>query len=244
MEQLEGKKRVVIEHVKPEINCGRFPAKRVVGEEVTVTADIFGDGHDEVKAQVLYRNTNTDSEDWAAVPMEFLGNDRWQATFTPEAMGRYEYTVEGWVDHFYTWQKGLKKKFEANQDVTVELQIGAQKLEETAAKAGGQQQEQLYSIAHQLRHNPNHADAVALATSADTSEQMRASAERENVTIYDKRLQLDVERQKALFSAWYEFFPRSAAPIAHGEPGSPGCEDGLLFLPFLKACPMGWMGGR
>ncbi|GAB3529691.1 alpha-1,4-glucan--maltose-1-phosphate maltosyltransferase [Pontibacter brevis] len=219
MEHLAGTKRIVIENVKPEINCGRFPAKRVVGEEVTVTADIFGDGHDEVKAQLIYRNTrDTDSENWTAVPMEFLGNDRWQVTFKPDSMGRYEYTLEGWVDHFYTWQKGLKKKFEAGQDIAVELQIGAEMIEATAAPAEEQLRDKLHSIAHQLRHNPNHADAVALATGSEVSELMSTTGERQNVTTYDKRLQLYVERKKALFSAWYEFFPRSASPLAgqHG----------------------------
>ncbi|MCJ8164557.1 alpha-1,4-glucan--maltose-1-phosphate maltosyltransferase [Pontibacter sp. E15-1] len=218
MEQLEGTKRIIIENVKPEINCGRFPAKRVVGEEITVTADIFGDGHDEVKAQLVYRNTSVEGEDWTAVPMEFLGNDSWRATFTPKAMGRYEYTLQGWVDHFYTWQKGLSKKFEANQDVTVELQIGAQMLEGVAAQVGGEEQDRLYSYAYQLRHNQSHADAVALATSGEVSEQMRDSEELKNVSTYDRRLKLDVERKKALFSAWYEFFPRSSAQQAgqHG----------------------------
>jgi starch synthase (maltosyl-transferring) len=216
MEQLEGTKRIVIEHVKPEINCGRYPAKRVVGEEMTVTADVFGDGHDEVKAQLLYRHTKR--KKWTEVPMQFLGNDRWQATFTPDSMGRYEYTIEGWVDHFYTWQKGLKKKFEANQDITIELQIGAQMLEDAASTAKVGQQKRLYKWADQLRNNHSHADAVALATSHDVTDLLNASTERQNITTYDKLLQLDVERHKALFSAWYEFFPRSAAQQAgqHG----------------------------
>jgi starch synthase (maltosyl-transferring) len=218
MEQLEGTKRIVIENVKPQINCGRYPAKRVVGEEITVTADIFGDGHDEVKAQVIYRNTNSDTGDWTAVPMQFMGNDRWEVTFTPDTMGRYEYTIEGWVDHFYTWQKGLKKKFEANQDIAVELQIGAQMLEETAPTAEQSLQERLYSIAHELRQNQSQADAVALATGSEVSELMVTGGQRQNITTYDKILQLDVERKKALFSAWYEFFPRSTSQLAgqHG----------------------------
>lgn len=186
---------------------------------MTVTADIFGDGHDEVKAQLLYRNTtNNESGNWEAVPMEFLGNDRWRATFTPTAMGRYEYTIEGWVDHFYTWQKGLSKKFEANQDITVELQIGAQMLEETAAGSEEDTKNKLYAAAHELRHNHSKADAVAIATSEEVSGLMSNSHDRENVSTYEKVLQLDVERKKALFSAWYEFFPRSASQQAgmHG----------------------------
>ncbi|MFD2515115.1 alpha-1,4-glucan--maltose-1-phosphate maltosyltransferase [Pontibacter locisalis] len=216
MEGIEGTKRVVIENVKPQINCGKYPAKRVVGENITITADVFSDGHDEVKAAVLYRHER--KKKWEEVPMQFLGNDRWQASFTPETMGRYEYTVQGWVDHFYTWQKGLKKKYEANQDITVELQIGAQQLENAAATAKPGQQKRLMKWAGDLYNVTSVSDAVALATGPDVSDLMHACCERQNISTYDKVLPLDVERQKALFSTWYEFFPRSAAQEAgrHG----------------------------
>ncbi|MDX5480349.1 MAG: alpha-1,4-glucan--maltose-1-phosphate maltosyltransferase [Hymenobacteraceae bacterium] len=216
MEGIEGTKRVVIENVKPQINCGRYPAKRVVGEKLTVTADVFADGHDEVKALLIYRHTR--KRRWEEVPMTFLGNDHWEASFTPDSMGRYEYTVQGWVDHFYSWQKGLKKKYEANQDISVELLIGAQHLENAAATAKPGQQKRLRKWAEELKNVTSVADAVALATGTDVSELMHACCERDNVSTYDKVLQLDVERQKALFSTWYEFFPRSAAQEAgrHG----------------------------
>ncbi|MBF8962836.1 alpha-1,4-glucan--maltose-1-phosphate maltosyltransferase [Pontibacter sp. FD36] len=216
MEALEGTKRVVIENVKPQVNCGQYPIKRTVGEEVEVTADVFGDGHDEVKAVLLYRHSK--KKKWNEVPMTFLGNDRWQVTFTPDSMGTFEYTLQGWVDHFYTWQKGLKKKFEANQDITVELQIGAQLLEESAATAKPGQQKRLRKWAEHLNKPGSIADAVALATGEDVSDLMHACCDRQNVTTYHKILTVEVERQKALFSAWYEFFPRSAAQEAgrHG----------------------------
>ncbi|MBJ6118623.1 alpha-1,4-glucan--maltose-1-phosphate maltosyltransferase [Pontibacter sp. BT310] len=209
MEGLDGTHRVIIENVKPELNCGQYPVKRVVGEELTVTADIFGDGHDEVKAALIYRHGR--KKKWSEVPMQFLGNDRWQASFTPDAMGIWDYTLLGWIDHFYTWQKGLRKKFEANQDIAVELQIGAQLMEEAAGTARAGQQKRLLKWAQQLRGNISAADGVELATSRDVTEQMNACCERKNVSAYHKILQVDVERQKALFSTWYEFFPRSAA---------------------------------
>ncbi|PKV62864.1 alpha-1,4-glucan--maltose-1-phosphate maltosyltransferase [Pontibacter ramchanderi] len=216
MEALEGTKRVVIENVKPQVNCGQYPIKRIVGEEVVVTADVFGDGHDEVKAVLLYRHAK--KKKWSEVPMQFLGNDRWQVSFRPDSMGTFEYTLQGWVDHFYTWQKGLKKKFEANQDVTVELQIGAQLMEASAATAKPGQQKRLRKWAEQLNRPSSVADAVALATGDDVSELMHACCDRKNVTTYHKILPVEVERQKALFSTWYEFFPRSAAHEAgrHG----------------------------
>jgi starch synthase (maltosyl-transferring) len=216
MEALQGTKRVVIENVKPQVNCGQYPIKRIVGEEVVVTADVFGDGHDEVKAVLRYRHAK--KKNWSEVPMSFLGNDRWQVSFRPDSMGRFEYTLQGWVDHFYTWQKGLKKKFEANQDITVELQIGAQLMEASATTAKPGQQKRLRKWAEQLNKPNSIADAVALATGDDVSELMHACCDRQNVTDYHKILTVEVERQKALFSTWYEFFPRSAAQEAghHG----------------------------
>ena len=135
MKHLEGNKRVIIDHVKPEVNCGQFPAKRVVGEKVIVQADVFTDGHDTVRAMLLYRQAG--KKNWQESRMEFLGNDRWQAEFTPTVMGRYEFTILGWVDHFLFWQTGLQKKYEAGQDLNVEFLIGAEMLEQTANRTKG-----------------------------------------------------------------------------------------------------------
>ncbi|MFD2247324.1 alpha-1,4-glucan--maltose-1-phosphate maltosyltransferase [Pontibacter ruber] len=216
MDALEGTKRVIIENVKPELNCGQYPVKRVVGEAITVTADIFSDGHDEVKAVLLYRHAK--QKKWQEVPMEFLGNDRWQATFTPDSMGRYIYTLQGWVDHFHSWQKGLKKKYEANQEIGVELQIGANYMDEAAALGKPGQSKRLRKWAEQLRGGLSGGDAVALATGREVTELMDAASDRRYATFYNKELGVEVERQKALFSTWYEFFPRSSAQEAgrHG----------------------------
>src|SRR5881394_3178756 len=93
--------RVVIRGVEPEIECGRFPAKRVIGESVTVERDVFADGHDSLAAVVRYRHEN--DEAWSEVPMEELGNDRWRAAFPVERLGHYLYSVSGWIDPFLTW---------------------------------------------------------------------------------------------------------------------------------------------
>jgi len=105
------KVRVVIENITPQVDCGRFPAKRSIGESVAVEADVFTDGHDAVAATLFYRHEST--SDWHAVPMTSLGNDRWQARFTVQTLGRYLFTVGGWVDHLETWRQGLAKKYEA-----------------------------------------------------------------------------------------------------------------------------------
>jgi len=130
----DGRKRVVIENVKPEIDYGRFPAKRVVGEKVEVTADIFSDGHDSLSARLLYRRAT--ETDWIVVPMTPRPNDRWQAEFAVLAIGAYTYTIEGWVDHFKTWQRDLKKKQEAGQVLQLDLAAGLVLIDAALRRAG------------------------------------------------------------------------------------------------------------
>ncbi|MEA3192326.1 MAG: hypothetical protein QOD26_659 [Betaproteobacteria bacterium] len=96
--------------------------KRVVGERVVVEADVFTDGHDAVVAELLFRFHS--EKDWQKLPMTFRGNDHWSASFPVERLGRYQYTVHGWTDPYLTWQRDLKKRQEAGQDLTVDLQIG------------------------------------------------------------------------------------------------------------------------
>src|SRR5262245_64753201 len=111
--------RVIVEEVQPEIDAGRFPVKRVAGEQVEVETDVFAEGHDEIGVALLYRRDG--AADWTAVPMRPLGNDRWAARFSVTELGSYRYTVRGWVDHFKTWRRDLEKRIKAGQDVSAEL---------------------------------------------------------------------------------------------------------------------------
>src|SRR5437764_8016124 len=138
------RQRVVIEGVEPEIDGGRFPVKRVVGERVTVEADAFADGHDSVCCVLRWRpepageavgEASATSADWREVPMQALGNDRWRGEFTVSALGRYRYSLLAWVDPFRTWRRDLKKRVEAGQDVAVALTIGAGYVERAGQRA-------------------------------------------------------------------------------------------------------------
>src|ERR1700756_5366039 len=100
-------RRVVIENVEPEMDGGRYPIKRTIGEKVRVTADIFADGHDQLGAMLLYRFT--DEENWREAEMRLVVNDRWEGEFVTEQLGRYFYTVVGWVDPFRTWTSNFRK---------------------------------------------------------------------------------------------------------------------------------------
>src|SRR5262245_35377694 len=98
-----GQGRVVIEAVTPEIDCGRFPIKRAVGEEVSVEADVFIEGQEALSCVLLHRKHGR--RRWAEVAMEPLINDRWRASFTVSELGRYQYTILGWSDPFKTWRR-------------------------------------------------------------------------------------------------------------------------------------------
>ena len=135
METTDGRRRVVIEGVHPEIDSGRFPIKRVIGDSVVVEADVFADGHDAVAGAVLYRGAEESA--WHEVPLTPLVNDRWRAAFPVSALGEYRYTLEAWMAPFATWASALAKRVEAGQDLAVDLQIGAAIVEAAAARAAG-----------------------------------------------------------------------------------------------------------
>ena len=136
MELAEGNERVVIERVSPEIDGGRFSAKSIAGDEVTVEADIFADGHDALSARLLYRRE--DEMRWAETPMQLLTNDRWQGSFSASEPGRYFYTVTAWVDSFQTWRQDLNKRIGAKQkDLPMYLFIGTGIMMEAAGRASG-----------------------------------------------------------------------------------------------------------
>ena len=112
---------MIVERLQPEIDGGRFPVKRAVGDVVSVTVDAFGDGHDLIAGVLKYRRAEADPARWTEVPLESLGNDSWSASFTVTALGEYEYTVEAWIDRFATWQRDLQAKTDAGQDVSSHL---------------------------------------------------------------------------------------------------------------------------
>jgi len=217
MDKTQGKQRVIIENVYPAIDGGEFPIKRVAGELVKVSATIFSDGHDQIKALLLFRKDG--KKTWQEVPMRSFVNDRWEAEFQVEETGWYEYTVEGWVDHFFTWRKALKAKFEANQTVAVELMEGAILFEEALQRTkNAEHKKRLNNWIGKLKEQADIAAAVSLSISDEVADLMRQVPDRSNSHQYHKLLKVDVERKKALFSAWYELFPRSTAerPGEHG----------------------------
>ncbi len=219
------RRRVIIERVKPEIDGGRFPIKRTVDERVLVEADIFTDGHEAVSAVLLYRKEG--EEDWAEVPMTPLVNDRWRAGFEVGEIGRYSYTLRGWLDHFKFWSRALVKRVEAGQDVAVDLLIGANLVEAAAKQATGGDMAKLQTYEAIMRAGG--MEGVRAALSDELAALMYAHAPRGESTTY-RELGVVVDPERARFSAWYEFFPRSRFGDAEGHGTFKDCEDRLPYV--------------
>ncbi len=229
MKNIRGRERVVIENVYPELDCGKYPVKRVTGEKVKVSADVFADGHNQIRAVLLFKKKQ--KRKWEEIPMTHISNDRWEAAFTPAGTGLYEYTIKGWIDHFSSWQKSFKLKYEANQEIDTDLQIGALMIKEALNIATPKFRKKLTNCIDYItgnRYTP--AAAASMVLSDEVSAAMDVSSDRRDATIYEKVLRVEVERKRALFSSWYEVFPRSTSPV----PGKHGTfRDAEKILPLV-----------
>ena len=209
--------RVVVEGVTPEIDGGRFPIKRTVGEELVVEADIYAEGHDVLMGVLKHRPIGAPA--WAEVPMTPLVNDRWAATIAAGPQGRYEYTVEGWVDRFASWFQELGKKAEAGMDVASELLEGAELVRVGAGRASGHDSGWLRARAEVLGRQGDQAARIKAALDPELAAIMARHPDRSRGYTYDRTLGLVVERERARYGAWYEMFPRSTSPVP-GEHGT------------------------
>jgi len=226
----DGRRRVVITGVQPEIDCGCFAIKRTVGEKVIVEADIFTDGHDALSCILLYRRE--EEAQWTEVPMKFLANDRWQGSFVVTAMGRYYYTLRAWIDRFQSWRRDLTKKVGAGQEVKVDLTVGAEIVENAGEKASGEDASRLKEWAQALRSPQELSKSIRLVLDEETAAMIARYPESQSATTYEKELVVVVERTRARFSSWYEIFPRSCAPM----PGQHGTfRDCETRLPYVSA---------
>src|SRR5574339_899468 len=205
---LNALQRVVIEAVEPQVDCGRFPIKRTVGEEVVVTADVYADGHEAVAAVVLFRKAG--DQQWREAPMRPLDNDRWQGVFTVDTLGRYEYSVEAWADRFASWRQDLSKKAGAGQDVSLELLEGATLIAAASDRTVDAASDHLVATVTALQSGDDLAPRIAAALSDELATFMAARPDRSQATRYHRVLPVQVDRERARFAAWYEVFPRSA----------------------------------
>ncbi|WP_219929659.1 alpha-1,4-glucan--maltose-1-phosphate maltosyltransferase [Teichococcus aestuarii] len=203
--------RIAIEAMQPAVDMGRFPVKRPVGQAVIVTADVFTEGHGKIAVRLLWRAA--DAEGWREVPMVHTVNDIYTAAFVPERVGRHEYTVEAWVDHYAAFRDEITKKHAAGVRIALERQEGLIHLEKAQPRLSGAEAEALAGLVAQLR-SADDATAVALFTAPETVRLMTLADDRP-FRVREAPLPLDVERRAAGFSSWYEIFPRSQSGDAN-----------------------------
>jgi starch synthase (maltosyl-transferring) len=210
------RRRVVIECITPEVDGGRFPAKRTVGDEVRVEADIFSDGHDAISASLIAHREG--SEVWTQIPMHPLVNDRWTAAFRVSELGKYGFKVQGWVDHFETWRRDLLKRIKAESDTAVDYLIGADLVAEAAGRATGGDAGWLRERASVLRSGSEAKELRTHATDPLLHELVLRYPDKHLATESDHEIVVVVDPVRARFSSWYEFFPSSTAeePGRHG----------------------------
>jgi starch synthase (maltosyl-transferring) len=205
----DGRRRVVPLALRPEVDGGRYPVKRIIGESFEVEADLVADGHDVLSAVLVYRHEAETT--WHELPLTHAGNDAWRAAFPLTQLGRYRYTVLAWIDAYASWRRGLERKVAAGVDVSLELIEGAILIEQAVARGAP-----LAQSARILRGGLPADERVAHATSRDVVDAMAKWPDRSLASMCGEREVL-VERALAGFSAWYELFPRST-----GEDGKHG----------------------
>ncbi|HKK07787.1 MAG TPA: alpha-1,4-glucan--maltose-1-phosphate maltosyltransferase [Gemmatimonadota bacterium] len=231
----EGRRRVVIEGVEPRIDDGRHAIKRVVGDRVSVRADVFADGHDAIACRLLHRPPG--SPEWAASPMSPLGNDRWEGSFRVREEGEHRYVLRAWIDRFGTWREDLRKRAEADQPLEAELRVGAGQLEAAAARARGagapEDAARLEALARTLAGGDGASPEERLEAALDvgTAGLVAGHPDDRFAVRSEPELRVTVERERARFSAWYELFPRSWSR----EPGRHGTlADVRERLPYVR----------
>jgi len=228
----DGPSRVVIENVQPAVNGGQYPAKRSLGQLVQVEADILSDGHDLVAGTLMYRSDQ--ATPWSSVQLQPQLNDRWTAQFSVNRLGRYTFKVAGLVDRFGTWKRDLKKRIGAGQDITIDLQIGADLVKQGATTADEPTRQRLALFESLFRSAPSPTEILATLNGDEEQELndlMLSLALRGSNVSYSAEYEIFVDPPKASFSAWYELFPRSAANESrHGT-----LKDVEARLPYVAA---------
>ncbi|SMC07302.1 alpha-1,4-glucan:maltose-1-phosphate maltosyltransferase [Sulfobacillus thermosulfidooxidans DSM 9293] len=233
----DGRKRVYIFHVTPVIDGGRFPIKRIVGEELTVEADLVADGHDVVQGRLGWRILP--NRPWSYVPLQPLDNDRYRAVFPLTEIGLYEYRIEGWVDEFLTWRYRLVKKWALGQDIDAELLMGRELIwQRIALYAKGPKSksdevvealETLRRLLHRFDETSEKEQRLLLMQDPQLEQMMRKLPDLQHAG-QSRRFPVRVDRIRAGFSAWYEFFPRSCPTRKNGHGTLRDCEE---FLPYI-----------
>ena len=219
--------RPIIAELSPQVDAGRFEAKRILGEPIRVTARVICDGHDRLAGVLRFRPEGR--EDWSECPLEPLGNDRFAAEFVATELGVWRFQVNAWVDRFATLREALRIKHRAGEPVPSELLEIASLVRDAAARASGADVAWLAAQAEAIGGAQDDDERVRRAVSPELLSFMARYPDR-SCDVESPPLPVRVERERAAVGAWYEMFPRSCAP----EPGRHGtlrdCEERLDYV--------------
>ncbi len=212
---MQNQTRIIIESVKPQLDGGSFYIKRIVDQKVNVSAHVFSDGHDVVECCVKFKHEK--DKKWSEVRMSPTENDEWEAEFIVKKQGFYSYFIEGWVDYALNWQHGTERKINDNQHVKSELLEGAEYCQAILKEVTKEEKAYLNLAIKAFQDAKLYDSAIAIALS-DELHQIFKKYPTRTLANSSVELKVYVDRKKALFSTWYEFFPRSASetPGKHG----------------------------
>ena len=221
---------IIIEKVDPEVDSGRYPIKREVGDRLEVSADIFKEGHDVLAAVLRYRTINETT--WHEAAMSHVDNDRWSGHFDLQENTRYLYTIGAFSNTFESWRQEVTKKSQAGERIESELLEGRALVEGAAKRATGQDKARLNELLKQWRSSDTQEAQLAVALSEELAQLVERHQERTAWTVYDRELKVVVDRVRARYGAWYEIFPRSQGTIPGKGSTFQECEQ---RLPAIKA---------
>ena len=203
--------RAIITNVKPLLSDGNYYLKRIPGEEVKITADIYCDGDDVLRAAIIYQLVGDST--WQETPMKPTENEQWEGTFHVEKVGFYNYRIEAWVDHLATWHHSFLWKSNANQNLANDLLVGSVWLKKTAEQADKATAKLLLGWTKIMENPAKYAEACELLLSEEAQKTIESCRLKQFPTIFEKNMLVRVGRPKELFSTWYLMFPRSASQV-------------------------------
>jgi starch synthase (maltosyl-transferring) len=199
---------IIIERVWPEIDCGRYPVKREVGDVLTVSADIFREGHDHIAAVLRYRRW--DDVDWLEAEMHFVDNDRWEGSFLLAENTRYRYSIDAFPDVFGTWREEVEKKNDAGIDLTSELLEGRAIIHEVLRRSNDDDRGLIEQSLQADADAQSQSGSLSVLLDANLLAVVNRNRSRAGAAHFDRELEVIVDRERARFAAWYSLFPRSA----------------------------------